>query len=323
MRTNFARFTLASLTMATTLSVASCGQVPAQRAADAPASGVRSGALWNEPQFTTMLQAYRRKLPGKCRALRFEMTESGASLEVQDSAEPANVVSYDYKGAVLSGPSPVDLAGVLEYSNLADELFDWDQVAVERIPTLVKAALSRTKLAGSQGGAGQDHAQGAHLCRASPGESKRISMRSLKRRKRRCMRVSEQWNRNSVRLTRRSGAGTRRIAAPSLVASREAKRTPTDPCSRRWPSRSASDCRFSGVSPGSQPTPAARSPAAASKSRGRLTRGAACRTGAERQDSTIEKLGPSVSAAHLGSASLTRTPAGATASFATPPSLVP
>ena len=144
------RFTLVSLTMAFTLSVASCGQVPAQRAAGAPAPGVRSGALWNEPQFTTMLQAYRRKLPGKCRALRFEMTESGASLQVQDSAELANVVSYDYKGAVLSGPSPVDLAGVLGYSDLADELFDWDQVAVERIPTLVKVALSRTKLAGTR-----------------------------------------------------------------------------------------------------------------------------------------------------------------------------
>jgi len=150
MRTTCARFTLASLTMATTLSVASCGQVPAKRAAGAPAPGVRSGALWNEPQFTTMLQAYRQKLPGKCRALRFEMTESGASLQVQDSAELANVVSYDYKGAVLSGPSPVDLAGVLEDSNLADDLFDWDQVAVERIPTLVKVALSQTKLAGAR-----------------------------------------------------------------------------------------------------------------------------------------------------------------------------
>ncbi len=150
MRTTFARFTLASLTMATTLSVASCGQVPAKRAAGAPAPGVRSGALWNEPQFTTMLQAYRQKLPGKSRALQFAMTESGASLAVQDSAELAKVVSYNYNGAVLSGPSPVDLASVLEDSDLTDDLFDWDQVAVERIPTLVKVALSRTKLAGAR-----------------------------------------------------------------------------------------------------------------------------------------------------------------------------
>ncbi|HXO30416.1 MAG TPA: hypothetical protein VOA80_23915 [Thermoanaerobaculia bacterium] len=71
-------------------------------------------------------------------------------LQVQDSAELANVVSYGYRGALLSGPSPVDLAGVLEDSSLADDLFDWDQVAVERIPTLVKEALSRAKLAGSR-----------------------------------------------------------------------------------------------------------------------------------------------------------------------------
>jgi hypothetical protein len=150
MLTTFARFTLASLTTAITLSVASCEQVPAKWTAGAPGPGVRSGPLWNEPQFTTMLQAYRQKLPGKCRALRFEITQSGASLQVQDSAELANVVSYDYKGTVLSGPSPVDLAGVLEDSSLADDLFDWDQVAVERIPTLVKEALSRAKLAGSR-----------------------------------------------------------------------------------------------------------------------------------------------------------------------------
>jgi hypothetical protein len=96
MRTTFARFTLASLTAAITLSVASCEQVPAKWTASAPAPGVRSGPLWNEPQVTTMLRAYRQKLPGKCRALRFETTQSGASLQVQDSAELAHVVSYDY-----------------------------------------------------------------------------------------------------------------------------------------------------------------------------------------------------------------------------------
>lgn len=150
MRTTFARFTLASLTIATTLSVASCGQAPAERAAGAPAPGVHSRALWDEPRFTRMLQAYRQHLPGKSRVLRFAMTQSGASLQVQDPAELAKVVAYDYNGAVLSGPSPVDLASALEGSDLADELFDWDQVAVERIPTLVKVALSRAKLAGSR-----------------------------------------------------------------------------------------------------------------------------------------------------------------------------
>lgn len=152
MRTTLARFTLASLAMGTALGVASCGQVPAQRAAGAPAPapGVRGGALWNEPRFTRMLQAYHRKLPGKRRALRFEINQSGASLLVQNSAELAKVVSYDYKGGVLSGPSPVDLSGMVEDFDLAYDLFDWGQVGVERIPTLAKEAVSRTKLAGSR-----------------------------------------------------------------------------------------------------------------------------------------------------------------------------
>lgn len=149
MRTTFAWLTLASLTTATALSVASCQQAPATWAG-APAPPAPAGPLWNEPQFTTMLQAYRQKLPGKRRALRFEMSASAASLEMQDPARLVKVDSYDYKGGKLSGPSPVDLTGVLADPNIDDNLFDWDQVAVERIPALVKVALTQTKLAGAK-----------------------------------------------------------------------------------------------------------------------------------------------------------------------------
>ncbi len=149
MRPTLARLTLASLTTAAALTVASCQQAPA-KPAGAPAPEVRKGGLWSEPRFTRMLQAYRRQLPGKLRALRFEMTESSASLQVQDPAEPAKAVSYGYKGSELSGPSPVDLVGEQEDLDFDDDLFDWDQVAVERIPTLVQAALGRIKLAGAR-----------------------------------------------------------------------------------------------------------------------------------------------------------------------------
>jgi len=149
MRTTFARLTLASLTTATALSVASCQQAPATWAG-APEPPAPAGPLWNEPQFTTMLQTYRRKLPGKLRALRFEMYDNAASLEVQDPAQHVNVDSYDYKGGELRGPSHVDLSGVLADPNLEDNLFDWDRVAVDRIPALVKAALAHTELAGAR-----------------------------------------------------------------------------------------------------------------------------------------------------------------------------
>jgi hypothetical protein len=149
MRTTFAWLTLASLTTATALSVASCQQAPTIWAG-APAPPAHAGPLWNEPQFTTMLRAYRQKLPGKRRALRFEMYVDAASLEVQDPASLVNVQSYDYKGGELRGPSPVDLMGVLPDPNIDDNLFEWGQVAVERIPALVKVALTQTKLTGAE-----------------------------------------------------------------------------------------------------------------------------------------------------------------------------
>ncbi|HSS78741.1 MAG TPA: hypothetical protein VLV54_18625 [Thermoanaerobaculia bacterium] len=149
MRTTFAWLTLASLTIATAISVASCQQAPAT-SSGAPAPPAPAGPLWNEPQFTTMLQTYRQKLPGKRRAVRFKMNLSTASLEVQDPAKLVNVDSYDYKGGELSGPSPVDLLGVFQDPNIDDNLFDWDQVAVERIPALVKVALTQTKLEGAK-----------------------------------------------------------------------------------------------------------------------------------------------------------------------------
>src|SRR6185295_11627036 len=73
-----------------------------------------------------------------------------ANLEVQDPARHANVNSYDYEGGELKGPSRVDLSGVLADPSLDDNLFDWDRVAVDRIPALVKVALAHTELAGAR-----------------------------------------------------------------------------------------------------------------------------------------------------------------------------
>jgi len=136
------------LTVAAALSVASCQQAPSSSVAPAPRA--HPGPLWDEPQFTTMLQAYGGKLHPGSRAVRFEMTEGGATLQTQDPVHLAQVVSYDYQGGVLRGPSPVDLKGVLVDPNLGDNLFDWDQVHAERIPALVKQALTQTKLAGAR-----------------------------------------------------------------------------------------------------------------------------------------------------------------------------
>jgi hypothetical protein len=149
MRTTLTCLTLASLTTATALGVASCQQAP-WIVAGAPARQAPPGPLWNEPQLTKMIQAYRRKLPAKSRALRFEMYNNIASLDLLDPSQRKKVASYDYKDGELKGPSPFDPFGVFQDSNLDDNVFDWDQVALERIPALVIAALTQTQLVGAK-----------------------------------------------------------------------------------------------------------------------------------------------------------------------------
>jgi len=56
MRTPISCFALASTTTVIALALASCQRAPAIPAG-APALPARRAALWNEPQFTTMLQA--------------------------------------------------------------------------------------------------------------------------------------------------------------------------------------------------------------------------------------------------------------------------
>src|SRR5262249_2147203 len=78
------------------LGAPSCQQMPAEQAGNA-APLAPSAPLWSAPRFTRMLQAYDQKLPAGSRALLFEMSDVDATLQLQDQAERANVVSYDYR----------------------------------------------------------------------------------------------------------------------------------------------------------------------------------------------------------------------------------
>jgi hypothetical protein len=120
------------------------------------AAAAPAGLLWTEPQFTSMLRDFRRKLPAKSKAIKFEMGGIDAILEVQDPARPGSVDSYSYKvdnqpecvflHRCVTGPTPVNPRDMQLDAKLEDLLFDWDEVAVERIPALVQEALARTKL---------------------------------------------------------------------------------------------------------------------------------------------------------------------------------
>src|SRR5215470_18057163 len=74
---------------------------------------------------------------------------------VQDPAKRENLDAYDLLAAPgdIKGPLPVMVQTEVNAKN-ADELekylFDWDEVALERVPALVREAMARTKLEGGK-----------------------------------------------------------------------------------------------------------------------------------------------------------------------------
>src|SRR5262249_55049837 len=108
-----------------------------------------AGPLWEEPQFTTMWKAFRQTLPGKRKILAFSVSAGSAEIRVQDPAKPENVDGYEYDASEgkVKGPTPVVLMGS---GKLEDSLFDLDQVAIDHIPELAKAALQKLPLEGGK-----------------------------------------------------------------------------------------------------------------------------------------------------------------------------
>jgi hypothetical protein len=100
-------------------------------------------ALWHETHFTEMIAAYRAALPGKLRVLAFKLNEVRCELQVQDPAKPKHVDEYDYEHGQVLGPMPVKLYGS---GKLEDSLYDWDDVAWETIPGLVKQTIKKVRL---------------------------------------------------------------------------------------------------------------------------------------------------------------------------------
>jgi len=131
-----------------------CGRSPAREAGSKtrtepkPAAVAAAGPLWEEPQLSAMMKAYHDALPGKRMVLNFNMNVGGASLQVQDPAKPENVDQYNYRDGEVSAPIPVRLH--LFGGKLEDSLFDWDQVAIDRIPELARVAMEKIPLEGGK-----------------------------------------------------------------------------------------------------------------------------------------------------------------------------
>lgn len=133
------------LTLAlTVLAVTSCDDgpfvIPVQPA----------GPVWEEPQLSTLLQAYRQRLPGKTRVLELSLHEYSDRLRVHDPKAEEGVSVYHYfnqSGVQLGDPRP----GYLESGeSLAESPFFLDQVALHRIPELVRTAKEKMSFEGAK-----------------------------------------------------------------------------------------------------------------------------------------------------------------------------
>lgn len=124
----------------TVLSVTSCGR-------ESPAKP--AGPAWEEPQLSTLLKASRERLPARTRILELSLLESSDMLRVLDpkAENGVSVYYFNASGVQLGDPSP----GFLEDGeSLAESPFLLDQVALHRIPELVRTAKERMSFEGAR-----------------------------------------------------------------------------------------------------------------------------------------------------------------------------
>ncbi|HTG33515.1 MAG TPA: hypothetical protein VLB76_11365 [Thermoanaerobaculia bacterium] len=109
-----------------------------------------AGPVWEEPQLSMLLQAYRQRLPGKTRVLELYLRDSSDTLRVHDPKAEESVSEYHYfnrSGVQLGDPSP----GHLEHGeSFAESPFFLDQVASHRIPGLVRTVKEKMSFEGAK-----------------------------------------------------------------------------------------------------------------------------------------------------------------------------
>jgi hypothetical protein len=124
----------------TVLAVTSCG-------GDGPVKP--AGPAWEEPQLSTLLKACRQRLHGKTRVLALSLQESSGILRVRDPRAESGVSVYYFNvsGGQVGDPSP----GFLEDGeDLAESPFSLDQVALHRIPELVRTTKEKMSFEGAK-----------------------------------------------------------------------------------------------------------------------------------------------------------------------------
>jgi hypothetical protein len=85
---------------------------------------------------------FKKKLDGPIKALRLGIRTEEMTLEAQDPKNAQHVDEYKYSKGVVSGPNPVNLARLI-VKPLEDNLFKLDEVNLDAVPSMIKAAVER------------------------------------------------------------------------------------------------------------------------------------------------------------------------------------
>jgi len=85
---------------------------------------------------------FKKKLDGPIKALRLGIRAEDMTLEAQDPKNAQHVDEYKYSKGAVSGPNPVNLAKLI-VKPLEDNLFNLDEVNLDAVPSLIKAAVEK------------------------------------------------------------------------------------------------------------------------------------------------------------------------------------
>jgi len=86
--------------------------------------------------------AFAEKIGGEIKITKMRIYEDYSEIQAQNPQKPENVDRYTYRNGALEKVVPVQIIGS---GNLEDNLFKLNDVAIEKIPELVREAMERSK----------------------------------------------------------------------------------------------------------------------------------------------------------------------------------
>jgi hypothetical protein len=143
-----------SIALSLLLLAAACGKQPGpitqQSDIPTPPPNPPSVAYLEGTHAADALKQVRAKVGEPFRVLRISIFDHSVSVQAQDPKKPENVDEYRVTGDQLHGPTPVRLLGLTSQKVLEQNLFDPSDVAIEKIPDLVREASEKVVLEGRE-----------------------------------------------------------------------------------------------------------------------------------------------------------------------------